>query len=98
MSETEVSRVLTEKDNKKSQNRKNQEEKITVKKLSQFERQRISSEMHDDIGAGLSGIRLMTEMAKMKSKDDESVSEIEKIYNSVGDISSKMKEFKTAQA
>jgi signal transduction histidine kinase len=58
----------------------------------QYERQRISAEMHDDIGAGLSGIRLMTEMAKMKSKDDESVSEIEKIYNSVGDISSKMKE------
>jgi len=41
MSETEVSRVLTEKDNKKPQNRKNHEEKITVKKLSQFERQKI---------------------------------------------------------
>jgi ligand-binding sensor domain-containing protein/two-component sensor histidine kinase len=58
----------------------------------QFERQRISAEMHDDIGAGLSGIKLMTEMAKMKSKDEASVSEIEKIYQSVGDISSKMKE------
>jgi signal transduction histidine kinase len=58
----------------------------------QFERQRISSEMHDDIGAGLSGIKLMTEMAKMKTKDEQSVSEIEKIYQSVGDISSKMKE------
>jgi two-component system, sensor histidine kinase ChiS len=58
----------------------------------QYERQRISAEMHDDIGAGLSGIRLMTEMAKMKSKDDETGYEIEKIYNSVGDISSKMKE------
>ncbi len=58
----------------------------------QYERQRISAEMHDDIGAGLSGIRLMTEMAKMKSKDAENVSEIEKIYNSVGDISAKMKE------
>ena len=58
----------------------------------QYERQRISAEMHDDIGAGLSGIRLMTEMARMRLKDDESISEIEKIYNSVGDISSKMKE------
>lgn len=66
---------------------------ILEKQLAvQYERQRISAEMHDDIGAGLSGIRLMTEMAKMRSKDDESVSEIEKIYNSVGDISSKMKE------
>ena len=66
---------------------------ILEKQLAvQYERQRISAEMHDDIGAGLSGIRLMTEMAKMRSKDVESVSEIEKIYNSVGDISSKMKE------
>ncbi len=66
---------------------------ILEKKLAvQYERQRISAEMHDDIGAGLSGIRLMTEMAKSKSKDGESISEIEKIYQSVGDVSSKMKE------
>lgn len=58
----------------------------------QMERQRISSEMHDDIGAGLSGVRLMTEMAKTKSKDPQSISEIEKIYNSVGDVSARMKE------
>jgi ligand-binding sensor domain-containing protein/two-component sensor histidine kinase len=58
----------------------------------QMERQRISTEMHDDIGAGLSGIRLMTEMAKLKSKDTEASGEIEKIYQSVGDVSSKMKE------
>ncbi|HSU26889.1 MAG TPA: two-component regulator propeller domain-containing protein [Chitinophagaceae bacterium] len=58
----------------------------------QFERQRISSEMHDDIGAGLSGIRLMTEMARNKAKDQPVNTDIEKIYESVGDISSKMKE------
>jgi len=48
--------------------------------------------MHDDIGAGLSGIRLMTEMARNKAKDQPVNTEIEKIYESVGDISSKMKE------
>jgi two-component sensor histidine kinase len=58
----------------------------------QYERQRISAEMHDDIGAGLSGIKLMTEMAKKKSKDEDSVSEMDKIYQSVGDVSAKMKE------
>jgi ligand-binding sensor domain-containing protein/signal transduction histidine kinase len=58
----------------------------------QYERQRISTEMHDDIGAGLSGIKLMTEIAKKKSRDEETVSDMEKIYQSVGDISSKMKE------
>jgi signal transduction histidine kinase len=66
---------------------------ILEKQLAvEYERQRISAEMHDDIGAGLSGIRLMTEMVKLKAKDHDNVSEIEKIYNSVGDISSKMKE------
>lgn len=66
---------------------------IMEKQLAvQYERQRISAEMHDDIGAGLSGIKLMTEMAKSKAKDKESNLEIEKIYQSVGDISSKMKE------
>lgn len=66
---------------------------LMEKKLAvQYERQRISAEMHDDIGAGLSGIKLMTEMAKKKSKDEESLSEMDKIHQSVGDISSKMKE------
>lgn len=58
----------------------------------QLERQRISSEMHDDIGAGLSGIKLLTEMTKGKVKDETAGAEIEKIYQSVGDISAKMKE------
>ncbi len=58
----------------------------------QIERQRISSEMHDDIGAGLSGIRLLTEMTKGKVKDAETGAEIDKIYRSLGDISAKMKE------
>lgn len=58
----------------------------------QYERQRISAEMHDDIGAGLSGIRLMTEMTKQKIKDKETAEQVGKIYSSVGDVSSKMRE------
>lgn len=58
----------------------------------ELERQRISAEMHDDIGAGLSGIRLLTEITKHKVKDEQAAAEVEKIYQSVGDISSKMKE------
>ncbi|HKC36060.1 MAG TPA: triple tyrosine motif-containing protein, partial [Chitinophagaceae bacterium] len=60
---------------------------ILEKQLAvQFERQRISSEMHDDIGAGLSGIKLLTEMTKGKLKNSAASAEIEKIYESVGDI------------
>ena len=66
---------------------------ILEKQLAvQLERQRISSEMHDDIGAGLSGIKLLTEMTKGKVKDEAVGAEMEKIYQSVGDISGKMKE------
>jgi signal transduction histidine kinase len=66
---------------------------ILEKQLAvQYERQRISAEMHDDIGAGLSGIRLLTEITKNKVKDEKGAEEVEKIYQSVGEISSKMKE------
>lgn len=58
----------------------------------QMERQRISSEMHDDIGAGLSGVRLLTEMTKNKLKETNATGDIDKIYESVGEISAKMKE------
>lgn len=66
---------------------------ILEKELAvQVERQRISSEMHDDIGAGLSGIKLLAEVTKGKIKDEIASQEVEKIYLSVGDISAKMKE------
>ncbi len=58
----------------------------------QLERQRISAEMHDDIGAGLSGVRLLTELTKNKLQNEQAAEEVDKIYQSVGDISSKMKE------
>jgi glucose-6-phosphate-specific signal transduction histidine kinase len=58
----------------------------------QIERQRISSEMHDDIGAGLSGVRLLTEFTKSKNKAGDITDELDKIYQSVGDISAKMRE------
>ncbi|HLO82800.1 MAG TPA: two-component regulator propeller domain-containing protein [Chitinophagaceae bacterium] len=58
----------------------------------QYERQRISSEMHDDIGAGLSGVKLMAEMAGAKIKDEEERNEVLRIYQSLGAISSRMKE------
>lgn len=58
----------------------------------QTERQRISAEIHDDIGAGLSGVRLLTELTKQKAENPELKSEIEKIYSSVSDLSGKMKE------
>jgi signal transduction histidine kinase len=58
----------------------------------QQERQRISAEMHDDIGASLSGIRLLTEMTRHKVHDGELYGEVDKIHHSITEIAAKMKE------
>lgn len=58
----------------------------------QQERHRISTEMHDDIGAGLSGIRLQAEMLGKKSSSAELQQEVNKIHHSISDITSKVKE------
>lgn len=57
----------------------------------QDERHRISSEMHDDIGAGLSAIKLFAGMAKTKSGKDNLL-EVDKIYNMLSDLSDKIRE------
>lgn len=56
------------------------------------ERQRISSEIHDDIGAGLSAVRLLTELTKNKLPENETKQEVGKIHNSLGELSHKMRE------
>ncbi|WP_316833113.1 sensor histidine kinase [Pedobacter aquatilis] len=59
------------------------------KKYIAAERQRISSEMHDEIGAGLSAIKLFSEMAARNRKD---VDEIRQINVMVNDIADKINE------
>ncbi|NTS39978.1 hypothetical protein HRG84_03605 [Flavisolibacter sp. BT320] len=58
----------------------------------QEERQRISAEIHDDVGAGLLAMRLLTEMTKNKLPESEAKAEVEKIHTSIGELSHKMKE------
>ena len=58
----------------------------------QSERQRISAEIHDDIGAGLSGVRLLTELTGKKIENKETQEEVNKIYSSITELSSKMRE------
>ena len=58
----------------------------------QHERQRISSEIHDDIGAGLSGVRLLSELTREKVQDRELQHEVAKIHSSITELSGKMRE------
>lgn len=70
-----------------------EQKRIFEKQLAiQEERQRISAEIHDDIGAGLMGVRLLTEMVSKKASNAEVFGEVKKIHTSIGELSSKMRE------
>lgn len=55
------------------------------------ERTRISQEIHDDIGSGLTSIRLLSEIAKVKNADQD-IKELEKISSTSNILIDKMNE------
>lgn len=65
------------------------EKEIAVYKAQQEERQRISADMHDELGSGMTAIRLMSEIARNKMKENTPV-EVEKISRSADDVLNKM--------
>jgi signal transduction histidine kinase len=65
------------------------EKELAVFKAQQQERERISADMHDELGSGMTAIRLMSEIARNKMKDDTPV-EIEKISQSADEVLNKM--------
>jgi len=57
------------------------------------ERSRIASDMHDDLGAGLTSIRLLSEIANIKTTEDSSTkNEIRKIVRVATNLSENLKE------
>jgi signal transduction histidine kinase len=68
---------------------KEYEKELAVYKAQQEERQRISADMHDELGAGMTAIRLMSEIARNKMKENTPV-EIEKISHSADEVLNKM--------
>lgn len=65
------------------------ETQIAVIKAQQEERNRISADMHDDLGAGMTTIRLYSELAKSKLPDNP-IPEIDKISSSANELLNKM--------
>jgi len=79
-----------ERESLKAQNKLQEYEKeIAVYKAQQEERQRISVDMHDELGSGMTAIRLMSEIARNKMKENTPV-EIDKISSSADDVLNKM--------
>jgi len=69
--------------------KKDFENQIAIIKAQQEERNRISADMHDDLGAGMTTIRLYSELAKNRIKDNP-IPEIEKISTSANELLNKM--------
>jgi signal transduction histidine kinase len=69
--------------------RKEFEKQLAVVTAQQDERNRISADMHDELGSGMTAIRLMSEIAKNKMKEN-TPPEIEKISQSADDVLNKM--------
>jgi len=65
------------------------ENQIAIIKAQQEERSRISADMHDDLGAGMTSIRLYSEIAKNKIGDMK-IEEIEKISASADELLNNM--------
>lgn len=68
---------------------KEYEKEIAVYKAQQEERERISADMHDELGSSITAIRLMNEIARKKMKEAAPV-EMEKISQSANDVLNKM--------
>jgi signal transduction histidine kinase len=69
--------------------RKEMEKHVAVLAAKQDERNRISVDMHDELGSGVTAIRLMSEIVKSKMKDT-TLPEIDKISNSANELLNKM--------
>lgn len=65
------------------------ETKLAVLNAQQEERNRISADMHDDLGAGVTAIRLFSELAKRRVGND-TIPEIEKISSSANELLTNM--------
>ncbi|HMK03076.1 MAG TPA: 7TM diverse intracellular signaling domain-containing protein [Ferruginibacter sp.] len=65
------------------------ETQLAIIKAQQEERNRISADMHDDLGAGMTTIRLYSELAKNKLNDNP-IPEIDKISSSANELLNKM--------
>lgn len=69
--------------------RKEFEKQVAVLEAKQQERNRISADMHDELGSGVTAIRLMSEIVKAKMKET-TLPEIEKISQSANELLNKM--------
>jgi signal transduction histidine kinase len=87
---TEIIETVREREKLKLENERQELEKqMAILAAKQEERNRISADMHDELGSGVTAIHLMSEIVKSKMKED-TFPEIHKISNSASELLNKM--------
>lgn len=84
-----INRIKQEQAILKSEEKLEYEKQLAIMKTHQDERNRISADMHDELGGGMTAIRLLSELAKHRT-NPEALPEIEKISLSASDLLGKM--------
>ena len=84
-----IEKIKEQESLKREAEKQSYETKLAVLNAQQAERNRISADMHDDLGAGVTAIRLYSELAK-KRIGKEVIPEIEKISSSANELLNNM--------
>jgi len=68
------------------------QKELEKQKLLEQERERISHDMHDDLGAGISALKLQAEFLKQKSDDDDLQNDIDELLKTSEEMNLSMRE------
>ncbi|WP_449401616.1 sensor histidine kinase [Chryseobacterium wanjuense] len=68
------------------------QKELEKQKLIEHERERISHDMHDDLGAGISALKLQAEFLKQKAEDGELKSDIDELLKTSEEMNLSMRE------
>ncbi|UWX59383.1 histidine kinase [Chryseobacterium oranimense] len=68
------------------------QKELEKQKLLEQERERISHDMHDDLGAGISALKLQAEFLKQKTGDDDLQNDIDELLKTSEEMNLSMRE------
>ncbi len=68
------------------------QKELEKQKLIEKERERISHDMHDDLGAGISALKLQAEFLKQRAEDEELKNDIEELLKTSEEMNLSMRE------
>lgn len=68
------------------------QKELEKQKMLEQERERISHDMHDDLGAGISALKLQAEFLKQKAEDDDLQNDIDELLKTSEEMNISMRE------